>query len=108
MEKLQRKSYLILLILFQGKYNLSTSFRREFWGEGVAGLFDLVRTQSVLVRKALVKSDFPEYPTIKGGHYTLIFPDKTNFVPNSPYYFFQIPEQEIVNNPAVNGPLLRN
>lgn len=82
--------------------------RREFWGEGVAGLFDLVRTQSVLVRKALVKSDFPEYPTIKGGHYTLIFPDKTNFVANSDYYFFQIPEQEIVNNPAIDGPLPRN
>ncbi|MGL5785205.1 MAG: RagB/SusD family nutrient uptake outer membrane protein [Bacteroidales bacterium] len=81
--------------------------RREFWGEGVAGVFDLTRTQSALVRKSLVKSDFPEYPTIKGGHYTLLFPDKTNFVPNSPYYFFQIPEQEITNNPAVDGPLPR-
>lgn len=81
--------------------------RREFWGEGVAGVFDLTRTQSKLVRNVLKKTDFPEYPTIKGGHYTLVFPDKTDFVVNSDYYFFQIPEQEIVNNPAVNGPLPR-
>lgn len=93
-------------------YNCDLDFvlkerRREFWGEGVAGVFDLTRTQSALVRNPLNKADFPEYPTIKGGHYTLLFPDKTNFVPNSPYYFFQIPEQEITNNPTVNGPLVR-
>lgn len=93
-------------------YTVSLDFvmeerRREFWGEGVAGLFDVVRTQSPLVRKALVTADFPEYPTIKGGHFTLVFPDKTAFVPNSPYYFFQIPEPEIINNPAVTGPLPR-
>ncbi|MGL4326515.1 MAG: RagB/SusD family nutrient uptake outer membrane protein [Tannerellaceae bacterium] len=81
--------------------------RRELWGEGSSGVFDNTRTQSALVRKPLNKADFPEYPTIKGGHYTLTFPDKTGFVPNSPYYFFQIPEQEITNNPAVEGPLPR-
>ncbi len=81
--------------------------RREVWGEGVAGLFDLTRTQSVLERKPLDVADFPQYPGIKGGHYTLVFPDKSPFVANSPYYFFQIPEQEIVNNPAVDGLLPR-
>ncbi|MGL4851368.1 MAG: RagB/SusD family nutrient uptake outer membrane protein [Phocaeicola sp.] len=81
--------------------------RREFWGEGVAGIFDLTRTQRSLARKILDESDFPEYPTIKGGHYTLSFPDRSEFVANSPYYFFQIPEQEIINNSAVNGPLPR-
>ncbi len=81
--------------------------RREFWGEGVAGLFDLTRTQSVLVRKPLDVADFPQFPEITGGHYTLVFPDKSPFVENSPFYFFQIPEQEIVNNPAVDGLLPR-
>lgn len=81
--------------------------RREFWGEGVAGILDITRTQSTLERKPLDKNDFPEYPTIRGGHYTLLFPDRSPFVENSPYYFFQIPEQEILNNPEVNGPLPR-
>ncbi|MGL5273841.1 MAG: RagB/SusD family nutrient uptake outer membrane protein, partial [Phocaeicola sp.] len=81
--------------------------RREFWGEGVTGIFDITCTQRALERKALDKADFPEYPTIKGGHYTFSFPNRDNFVPNSPYYFFQIPEQEIINNPAITGPLPR-
>ncbi|MEG1586970.1 MAG: RagB/SusD family nutrient uptake outer membrane protein, partial [Bacteroidales bacterium] len=81
--------------------------RREFWGEGVTGVFDLTRTQKSLVRDLLNAADFPEYPNIRGGHYTIIFPDKTDFVENSPYYFFQIPEQEIINNPKVDGPLPR-
>ncbi len=81
--------------------------RREFWGEGVCGVFDLTRTQKALVREPLNKADFPEYPTIKGGHFTLVFPDKSDFTPNSPYYFYQIPEQEIINNPKIDGPLPR-
>ncbi|MGL4853561.1 MAG: hypothetical protein ACRC3Z_13165, partial [Phocaeicola sp.] len=67
----------------------------------------LTRTQRPLVRKALDEADFPEYPGIKGGHYTLSFPDRSEFVANSPYYFFQIPEQEIINNSAVDGALPR-
>ncbi len=81
--------------------------RREFWGEGVTGIFDITRTQATLKRQKLNDTDFPEYSNIIGGHYVLQFPDKTQFVENSPYYFFQIPEVEIINNPAITEKLPR-
>jgi starch-binding outer membrane protein, SusD/RagB family len=31
----------------------------------------------------------------------LNFPDKSNFVPNSPYYLFSIPKNELNNNPLL-------
>lgn len=37
------------------------------------------------------------YPT--KGHSVFAFPDQTDFVPNSNYYLFSIPQRESENNP---------
>jgi TolA-binding protein len=72
--------------------------RKELWGEGFA-LTDLIRNQQSLERK-----DFSDVVMINGkevevtGHSVVNFPDKTEFVPNSKYYLFRIPESEELQN----------
>lgn len=36
------------------------------------------------------------------GHRSFTFPDKTNYVPNSPYYLFSVPQKEETSNPNLN------
>ncbi|PYF75034.1 RagB/SusD family nutrient uptake outer membrane protein [Pedobacter nutrimenti] len=80
--------------------------RRELWGEGFQ-LPDLLRLQRSVVRKASteVLEIRRSNGTIKTiplkGHLQLNFPDKSNFVANSPYYLFSIPINELNNNPQL-------
>lgn len=69
--------------------------RRELWGEGFR-LQDILRLQRAPIRKE--STETYQGLTLK-GHYIWTFPDKTNLVPNSPYYLFPIPDNEIKNNP---------
>jgi len=89
--------------------------RKELWGEGFA-LSDIIRTQGKVVRRAFNTGGAnpgPVYVTITNsegktqqvpgiGHSVLVLPDKSAFVPNSPYYLFTIPELEVNNNPRLN------
>lgn len=78
--------------------------RRELWGEGFQ-LPDILRLQRSVVRKASaevlqIKKSDGTYKTVPlKGHLQLTFPDKSAFVPNSPYYLFSIPKNELDNNP---------
>ena len=84
--------------------------RKELWGEGFS-LSDIIRNQQPVVRKPykdaggndiLVTITTPDGTTKQVPakyHTTLSFPDKTNFVANSPYYLFAIPQSEEQNNP---------
>jgi hypothetical protein len=80
--------------------------RRELWGEGFQ-LPDLLRLQRPVVRIAStetlqIKRANGTFKTIPlKGHLQLNFPDKSSFVPNSPYYLFSIPINEINNNPSL-------
>jgi len=76
-----------------------TERRRELWGEGFR-LGDILRLQRAVVR--LENTETVKIGTadvLLKGHYVRVFPDNSNFVPNSPYYLFQIPVNEINNNP---------
>lgn len=78
--------------------------RRELWGEGFA-LPDILRLQRSVVRN--VSTEILKIPKADGtfkdvplkGHHQLKFPDKTDFVPNSQYYLFSIPINELNSNP---------
>jgi hypothetical protein len=80
--------------------------RRELWGEGFR-LYDILRLQIAPVR---TESDeaFPflnddgQTAYVK-GHWITKFPDGSNLSPNSPYYLFPIPLNEINNNPNLNN-----
>lgn len=88
--------------------------RKELWGEGFS-LSDILRTQSSVTRKAYVTGNSTPIAvsvtapdgTVKQveakGHTSLRFPDKTPFSPNSPYYLFAIPQNELNNNPNLNN-----
>lgn len=83
--------------------------RKELYGEGFS-LIDIIRNQQPIVRK-----EYPQSPKInyqytdsKGnqqvvalipqGHRILKFPDQSDFVKNSKYLLFRIPESEETNN----------
>jgi hypothetical protein len=84
--------------------------RKELWGEGFA-LSDIIRTQGKVQRKLFIdETGKPIQVPIKTanggtklvngqGHRVVKFPDGSNFVANSPYYLFTIPNEEIVRNP---------
>jgi hypothetical protein len=76
-----------------------TERRRELWGEGFR-LLDLLRLQQAPVRRESTET-FRVGTTDVGikGHYVLRFPDNSNLVPNSPYYLFSIPVNELNTNP---------
>ncbi|MCE7042521.1 RagB/SusD family nutrient uptake outer membrane protein [Dyadobacter sp. CY312] len=74
--------------------------RKELWGEGFR-LYDILRTQTAPVRKETTE----KFVDTRGntvnvlGHWITKFPDGTALVPNSKYYLFPIPLNEINNNP---------
>ncbi|WP_343668407.1 RagB/SusD family nutrient uptake outer membrane protein [Chitinophaga sp.] len=84
--------------------------RKELWGEGF-GLSDIIRNQLAVVRKPYVDAsgnDIKVTITRPNGstaqvpakyHTALKFSDGSNFVANSPYYIFVIPQAEEQNNP---------
>lgn len=83
--------------------------RRELWGEGFS-ITDILRTQQAVVRRPLseeMQQSLVDCWQEGGGyakrnplgHWFLLFPDKTPFVPNSPYYLYAIPEVEWNANP---------
>lgn len=88
--------------------------RKELWGEGFA-LSDILRTQSSVVRSPALGADgqplkvtviTPEgiaKEVLAKQHTTLRFPDKTEFVKNSPYYLLPFPQTELINNPNINN-----
>jgi hypothetical protein len=87
--------------------------RKELWGEGF-GLSDIIRNQLPVVRKPYVDangSDIKVTVVTPSGtskqvpakyHTALKFSDQTDFVANSPYYIFAIPQGEEQNNPNLN------
>ena len=78
--------------------------RRELWGEGFR-LPDILRLQIAPDRKESTETyTLPSGQTITiKGHYVWTFPDKTALVPNSLYYLFPVPVNEINNNPNLNN-----
>ncbi|WP_165026479.1 RagB/SusD family nutrient uptake outer membrane protein [Dysgonomonas sp. ZJ279] len=77
--------------------------RRELWGEGFR-LQDILRLQRAPVRNESTETyDTGNGTIVLRGHYVWTFPNKTELVPNSPYYLFSIPVTEINNNPNLNN-----
>ncbi|MGE8555277.1 MAG: RagB/SusD family nutrient uptake outer membrane protein [Chryseobacterium jejuense] len=84
--------------------------RKELFGEGFS-LSDIIRTQGTVERKPFVDADGKPIKvqittpngtvkTVDGKGYSVFdLPNKTPFVPNSPYYLLSIPLKEIENNP---------
>ncbi len=73
--------------------------RRELWGEGFR-LPDLLRLQRKPVRTETIDTFVSGTSNVViKGHYVLVFPDNTPLVPNSRYYLFNIPVNEINTNP---------
>ena len=78
--------------------------RRELWGEGFS-LVDIIRNQQSVSRTSLpsdstVTVTYTENGSVVSrdvpaeGHTTIAFPDGSNFIPNSKYYLFRIPDSE--------------
>jgi hypothetical protein len=77
--------------------------RHELWGEGFR-TYDILRLQTAPVRKSTTETfvdDAGNTAAVK-GHWILKFPDGTDLVPNSRYYIFPIPLDEINNNPNLD------
>ena len=77
--------------------------RRELWGEGFR-LYDILRLQTAPVRLESTETfvnDASETVTVR-GHWITRFPDGSELVPNSRYYLFPIPLNEINNNPNID------
>lgn len=74
--------------------------RRELWGEGFR-LYDILRLQTAPVRRETTETfvDDEGKTVALRGHWITKFPDGTDLVPNSKYYLFPIPLNEINNNP---------
>jgi hypothetical protein len=74
--------------------------RKELWGEGFR-LYDILRTQTAPVRKEATETFVDNAGNTVGvlGHWITKFPDNSNLVPNSKYYLFPIPLNEISTNP---------
>ncbi|MDR1223909.1 MAG: RagB/SusD family nutrient uptake outer membrane protein, partial [Tannerella sp.] len=76
--------------------------RHELWGEGFR-LYDILRTQTAPLRR------FPEQTFVDvnddtkpvKGHWVIKFPDGSDLSPNSEYFLFPIPLNEINNNPTL-------
>jgi hypothetical protein len=73
--------------------------RRELWGEGFR-LPDILRLQRAVVRNETTDSfKSGTADVVIKGHYVRVLPDNSALVPNSPYYLFTIPVNEINTNP---------
>lgn len=77
--------------------------RRELWGEGFR-LYDILRLQTAPVRRETTETfvDDEGRTVAVRGHWITKFPDGTDLVPNSKYYLFPIPLNEINNNPNLD------
>lgn len=89
--------------------------RRELWGEGVTGIFDINRLQIAPVRKKVDFDDFEEYEAgaenihnTYFGHAIFRYANGSELSAESPYHYLQIPESEILNNPKIEMQLPRN
>jgi hypothetical protein len=73
--------------------------RRELWGEGFR-LYDILRLQTAPDRLESTHTFVDdEGKTVRvRGHWITRFPDGSALVPNSKYYLFPIPLNEINNN----------
>lgn len=88
--------------------------RKELFGEGFS-LIDIIRNQQKVIRK-----DYPQTKKVvftydemdsngvvkevkvnllPQGHHVLKFPDQSEFIPNSKYYLYRIPDVEQTTNP---------
>jgi hypothetical protein len=78
--------------------------RRELWGEGFR-LYDLLRLQTAPVRKETSETFVDDKGATVGvlGHWITKFPDGSELSPNSKYFLFPIPLNEINNNPNLNN-----
>jgi hypothetical protein len=75
--------------------------RRELWGEGFR-LPDILRLQRTIVRTETTETfKSGTADVVIKGHYIRQFPNNSAFVPNSPYYLFSIPINEINTNPSL-------
>lgn len=74
--------------------------RRELWGEGFR-LYDILRLQTAPVRLESNETfiDDEGKTVAVRGHWITRFPDGSELSPNSKYYLFPIPLNEINNNP---------
>ncbi len=84
--------------------------RKELWGEGFA-LSDILRTQAKVHRKeykkadgssiqvTVTKSDGTKKQVAAQGHRVVKFPDGSDFIENSRYYIFVVPQLEEQQNP---------
>lgn len=74
--------------------------RKELWGEGFR-LYDILRTQTAPVRRETTETfvDDDGNTVSVRGHWITKFPDGSELTPNSEYYLFPIPLNEINNNP---------
>ena len=74
--------------------------RKELWGEGFR-LYDILRTQTAPVRQETTETfvDDDGNTVSVRGHWITKFPDGSELTPNSEYYLFPIPLNEINNNP---------
>ncbi len=74
--------------------------RKELWGEGFR-LYDILRTQTAPVRKETSRTFVDDRGNTVAlfGHWITRFPNGTPLSPNSPYFLFPIPLNEINNNP---------
>lgn len=73
--------------------------RHELWGEGFR-TYDILRLQTAPVRRVSTETfidDAGNTVAVK-GHWITKFPDGTDLSPNSRYYIFPIPLNEINNN----------
>jgi hypothetical protein len=77
--------------------------RRELWGEGFR-LYDILRLQTAPVRRETTETFVDDNGTTQPlrGHWITKFPDGSTLVPNSKYYLFPIPLNEINNNPNLD------
>ncbi|SEA12931.1 Starch-binding associating with outer membrane [Porphyromonadaceae bacterium KH3R12] len=77
--------------------------RRELWGEGFR-LYDILRLQTAPVRRETTETfvDDEGRTVSVRGHWITKFPDGADLVPNSKYYLFPIPLNEINNNPNLD------
>ncbi len=88
--------------------------RRELWGEGVTGIFDINRLQIKPERKRVDFDDFAEYEagadnihSTYFGHAIFNYADGSPLREESPFHYMQIPESEVLNNPKIEGQLPR-
>ena len=73
--------------------------RRELWGEGFR-LYDILRLQTAPLRKETTETfvDTAGKTVAVSGQWITKFPDGTSFTPNSKYFLFPIPLNEINSN----------